>query len=129
MLNFKRKLYGYFGLPLCLFVVACTSQPTLNQEELKLGKSDAAISQESYRIGVDDTVQVSVWRNPELAVTVPVRPDGKISMPLIGDVQAGGLSPEQVATEIKRKLSNYIRDPQVAVILTALHCHALTVCE
>ena len=47
-------------------------------------------SVEEYRIGVDDRVQVTVWRNPELSVTAPVRPDGKISVPLIGDVEAGG---------------------------------------
>lgn len=120
---YKRKLYGNFVMVVCLFVAACTSNPALKPEGLKSGQSETAITQEKYKIGVDDTVQVSVWRNPELTVTVPVRPDGKISMPLIGDVLAGGFSPEEVAAEIKKKLSNYIRDPQVAVILTALHSH------
>jgi polysaccharide export outer membrane protein len=77
----------------------------------------------SYRIGVDDRVQVTVWRNPELSVTVPVRPDGKISVPLIGDVDAGGHTPEEVAAIIRQKLSAYIRDPNVAVILTDLRSH------
>lgn len=77
----------------------------------------------TYRIGVDDLVQVSVWRNPELSVTVPVRPDGKISVPLIGDVQAGGLTPMEVGNTVKEKLSAYIRDPNVAVILTQLRSH------
>lgn len=76
-----------------------------------------------YRIGVDDVLQVSVWRNPEVSVTVPVRPDGKISVPLIGDVQAGGLVPTEVAASIKEKLSAYIREPNVSVILTQLHSH------
>lgn len=76
-----------------------------------------------YRIGVDDRVQVSVWRNPELTVIVPVRPDGMISVPLIGDVQAGGKSPTQVAELIRQKLSVYIRDPSVAVILVELRSH------
>jgi len=75
---------------------------------------------QAYHIGVDDLVQVSVWRNPELGATVPVRPDGKISLPLIGDVAAGGRTPEQVAAEVKEKLADYVRDPQVAVILTEL---------
>ena len=75
---------------------------------------------ESYHIGVDDMVQVSVWHNPDLSVTVPVRPDGKISVPLIGDVAAGGRTPEEVAATIKEKLATYLRDPQVAVILTEL---------
>lgn len=78
---------------------------------------------ETYRIGVDDVVQVSVWRNPDLSVSVPVRPDGKISVPLIGDVDAGGRHPQDVADDIKGKLSTYVRDPQVAVILTELRSH------
>jgi polysaccharide export outer membrane protein len=76
-----------------------------------------------YRIGVDDRVQVSVWRNPELTVTAPVRPDGKISVPIIGDVQAGGQTPSEVAETIKKRLSEYIREPNVAVILTELRSH------
>lgn len=75
---------------------------------------------QAYHIGVDDLVQVSVWRNPELGATVPVRPDGKISLPLVGDVAAGGRTPDQVAAEVKEKLADYVRDPQVAVILTEL---------
>lgn len=80
-------------------------------------------SVDDYHIGVDDQVQVSVWRNPELGITVPVRPDGKISVPLVGDVMAGGLTPAQVATDIQKKLGAYVRDPQVAVILTELRSH------
>ena len=76
-----------------------------------------------YRIGVDDRVQVSVWRNPDLSVTVPVRPDGKISVPLIGDVQAGGNTPNQVADIVQKKLSAFIREPNVAVIVTELRSH------
>lgn len=78
---------------------------------------------EDYLIGVDDVVQVSVWRNPELGITVPVRPDGRISVPLVGDVLAGGRTPSQVATDIQEKLGAYVRDPQVAVILTELRSH------
>jgi len=78
---------------------------------------------ESYRIGVDDLVQVSVWRNPELSVTVPVRPDGRISVPLVGDVMAGGLTPTEVAAAIEKGLSTFVRDPKVAVILTELRSH------
>jgi len=78
---------------------------------------------DDYAIGVDDIVQVSVWRNPELGINVPVRPDGKISVPLIGDVMAGGRTPAQVAADIQEKLAAYVRDPQVAVILTDLRSH------
>jgi polysaccharide export outer membrane protein len=78
---------------------------------------------DTYHIGVDDMVQVSVWHNPDLSVTVPVRPDGNISVPLIGDVRAGGRTPEDVATDVKQRLATYLRDPQVAVILTELRSH------
>lgn len=78
---------------------------------------------EDYLIGVDDIVQVTVWRNPELGITAPVRPDGKISVPLVGDVRAGGLTPSVVAADIEEKLAAYVRTPQVAVILTELRSH------
>jgi len=78
---------------------------------------------DTYHIGVDDMVQVSVWHNPDLSVTVPVRPDGNISVPLIGDVRAGGRTPEDVAADVKQRLTTYLRDPQVAVILTELRSH------
>ena len=76
-----------------------------------------------YLIGVDDIVQVTVWRNPELGITVPVRPDGKISVPLVGDVMAAGKAPAEVGADIQSKLATYVRDPQVAVILTDLRSH------
>jgi len=74
-----------------------------------------------YRIGVDDRIQISVWKNPDLSITVPVRPDGMVSMPLVGDVTAGGQTTSEVAETIRKKLTAYIRDPSVAVIVTELH--------
>ena len=76
-----------------------------------------------YRIGADDRVQVSVWRNPELSITAPVRPDGKLSVPIIGDVPAGGRTASEVAETIKKRLSEYVRDPSVVVIVTELRSH------
>ena len=78
---------------------------------------------DAYQIGVDDVVQVSVWRNPELGITAPVRPDGMISVPLVGDVQAGGRGPADVAKDIQGKLAAFVVEPQVAVILTELRSH------
>jgi len=77
----------------------------------------------AYLIGVDDQIQVSVWRNPELSVTVPVRPDGMISVPLVGDVSAGGRTPMSVAEAIRSKLGSFVRDPNVTVIVTELRSH------
>jgi polysaccharide biosynthesis/export protein len=92
-------------------------------ESSDVGTQRSASIEGDYRIGVDDRVQVTVWRNPELSVTAPVRPDGKISVPIIGDVEAGGRTPGEVAEIIKNRLSAYIREPNVAVILTELRSH------
>ena len=71
-----------------------------------------------YRIGVGDSLAVNVWRNDDLSITVPVRPDGKISVPLAGDVDVGARTPEEVSAAITTKLAKYIRDPFVTVIVT-----------
>jgi polysaccharide export outer membrane protein len=72
----------------------------------------------NYLVGPGDTLQVFVWRNPELTVSVPVRPDGKISTPLVEDMLAVGKTPSQLARDIERVLGEYIRSPQVNVIVT-----------
>lgn len=102
-----------------LVVVGCASAPA--PEAIEAPRFSG--TEESYRIGVDDRVQVSVWRNPELTVSAPVRPDGKISVPIIGDVDAGGRTPAEVAEIIKNRLATYIREPSVAVIITELRSH------
>lgn len=104
-----------------LVLAACASNRA--EEFQKTAEKFVPAVEGQYKIGVDDRLQVSVWRNPELSVTVPVRPDGMISVPLIGDVQAGGRTPTQVAETIRQKLAAYIRDPSVAVILTDLRSH------
>jgi len=72
----------------------------------------------NYVIGPGDVVQVFVWRNPELTVTVPVRPDGKISTPLVEDMVAVGKTPSALARDVEQKLGEYVRSPQVNVIVT-----------
>ena len=116
-MNHHRALLA--SLLLALFLVACATTGG------NAGAPPAAmpVAVETYQIGVDDIVQVSVWRNPELGITVPVRPDGMITVPLAGDVMAGGRTPPEVAADIQRKLEAYVRDPQVAVILTDLRSH------
>jgi polysaccharide biosynthesis/export protein len=71
-----------------------------------------------YVIGPGDTIQVFVWRNPELSVTVPVRPDGRISTPLVEDMVAVGKTPTQLARDIEGVLVEYVRSPQVNVIVS-----------
>ena len=71
-----------------------------------------------YMIGPGDSVQVFVWRNPDLTVTVPVRPDGKISTPLVEDMVAVGKTPSGLARDIEKALAVYVKSPQVNVIVT-----------
>jgi polysaccharide biosynthesis/export protein len=77
-----------------------------------------ATASPDYVIGPGDTLQVFVWRNPDLSVTVPVRPDGKVSTPLVEDMSAVGKTPSVLARDIEKALSEYVKSPQVNVIVT-----------
>jgi polysaccharide export outer membrane protein len=116
-----RSIAGLTAICLSLLLTACASGGRTGAAPPPVQATAAAV--DSYKIGVDDIVQVSVWRNPELGITVPVRPDGMISVPLVGDVSAGGHTPAEVAKDIQAKLASFVRDPQVAVILTDLRSH------
>lgn len=70
-----------------------------------------------YKIGSDDVLAVHVWKEPDLSATVAVRPDGKITLPVIGDIEAGGRTPLDVQNEIQRRLKEYVAAPQVTVIV------------
>jgi polysaccharide export outer membrane protein len=84
-------------------------------------------SQADYVIGADDTLHVSVWKEPDLTATLPVRPDGKISLPLLNDVPASGLTPMQLAASITDRLKKYIADPRVTVVVTAMNSRRIFV--
>ena len=74
-----------------------------------------------YVIGPDDVLHVAVWKEPDLSATLPVRPDGKISLPLLNDVQAAGLTPQQLGVSLTEKLKKYIADPRVTVVVTSIN--------
>jgi polysaccharide export outer membrane protein len=74
-----------------------------------------------YVIGADDTLHISVWKEPDLTETLPVRPDGKISMPLLNDITAAGLTPLQLRDTITERLKKYIADPRVTVVVTGMN--------
>ena len=71
-----------------------------------------------YVIGTGDSVSVMVWRNPELSMGVPVRPDGRLTMPLVEDLMALGRTPTELARDIEKELAKYVRDPMVTVIVS-----------
>ena len=94
--------------------VACASKHPKGESPGEVGPGN----RDEYIIGVTDRVQVSVWKNPELSVTVPVRSDGKISIPLLDDVQAEGLTPQELKEVVSQELSDYVSSPDVTVIVT-----------
>ena len=80
-----------------------------------------------YKIGAEDVLDISVWKNPELSRTVPVRPDGKVSLPLVNDIQAAGLTPSRLRQELTRRLSEFVPTPVVAVIVHEVHSAKVSV--
>ena len=103
-----------------LVAIAAAAQ-TPPQPEPAVAPAPSALAQDeaaTYVIGPGDQLQVFVWRNPELTTTIPVRPDGKISTPLVEDMIAVGKTPSKLARDIEAVLAEYIRSPQVNVIVT-----------
>jgi len=124
------KVFSHLLIFTCILLLsACATNASKGTENIvPEGDRDAvdishSFTVDEYKIGADDVLQINVWRNPELTTTVPVRPDGKISLPLVGDVVVGGLSPVDVARNVENKLKLYIRTPKVSVILTQLFSH------
>ena len=74
-----------------------------------------------YVIGPEDALHIAVWREADLTASLPVRPDGKISLPLLDDVQAAGLTPKQLANSITEKLKKFLADPRVTVVVTQIN--------
>lgn len=107
----QKFVSGVLAL-LMLGVAGCASNP------YPPAPAQAATPDYNYLIGPGDTVNIVVWRNPELSMSVPVRPDGKITAPLIEDLPALGKDPTTLARDIEKALAKYIRDPVVTVIVT-----------
>ena len=108
-LNSKLAVIAMVVLILAL-AGGCAQHPRLSP-----GESDV---NPDYLIGPGDNVNIFIWRQPELSATVPVRPDGKITTPLIEDVQAAGKTPTQLARDMEEVLALYVRDPVVTVMVT-----------
>ena len=119
MKDYCKALLGLFFIGL----VGCASTPNLPPPSVSMEELGSTVLIESYKMAVGDQVQVNVWKNEELSVSEPIRPDGKISLPLVGDVMAAGLEPQELAADIKQRLYNFIKKPNVTVILTRLQGH------
>jgi polysaccharide export outer membrane protein len=98
-------------LAAALALAACGSAPTLPPTDT------SAENNTEYLIGAGDELNIFVWRNPELSMTLPVRPDGKISVPLVEDVPVVGKTPTQLARDLEERLKKFVRDPIVTVMM------------
>ena len=99
---------------------------------MAIGPCAAAAAQENeaqpdYAIGPEDVLDIAVWNNADISRTVPVRPDGKISLPLLNDVQAAGLSPAELRAVLAARLADYVSSPIVSVIVREIHSVKVTV--
>ena len=124
----KKAMKRSVLLALVLFAAAALAQSMVEAKGDKPANAaqEAAVASEpaassDYVIGADDVLHISVWKEPDLSETLPVRPDGKISMPLLNDVPAAGLTPLQLKDSITEKLKKYIADPRVTVVVTAMN--------
>ncbi len=116
-----------FGVALALPTVAQTSDQTpektapAKSSSPEMARSDARANSDTYIIGAEDILAINVWKEPDLTRAVPVRPDGKITLPLIGDVVASGHTPKQLQESIAKALAAYVANPDVTVIVTEVH--------
>ncbi len=120
-MNSFLKSTAPFGWQLCLaalltlFLAACATNT------FPPAPRHVALSDYHYVIGPGDTLHIGVWQNPNLSSTVTVRPDGRISAPLVQGIKAAGLTPDQLAGAVRQRISKYVRDPVVTVVVSDFH--------
>jgi len=105
----------------CAYSQDAQKTPPASRTTAKPAPEAKSASGEEYRIGPQDLVRIDVWKEPDISRTIPVRPDGKISLPLMNDVQAAGLTAMELAGSIREGLSKYITSPQVTVTVTEIN--------
>jgi polysaccharide export outer membrane protein len=123
------KLAVFMGMVLLAASMLAQTADANKSEEAKTDRpaDAAAAAPPDYVIGADDTLHISVWKEPDLSETLPVRPDGKISMPLLNDILAAGLTPLELKDSITEKLKKFIADPRVTVVVTAMNSRRIFV--
>ena len=122
-----RRLQWLVGILICVLSSLVGAQSSPTSADSKPASSTSTVPDSApgvgpdYRIGADDVLKISVWKEPDLSETLPVRVDGKISMPLLNDVAAAGLTPTQLAALLTERLKKFVADPRVTVIVTAMN--------
>jgi polysaccharide export outer membrane protein len=104
-----------------------STQPNAQNDKPATTEPQGSWNAPDYVIGPDDTLHISVWKEPDLSETLPVRPDGKISMPLLDDIPAAGMTPELLKELITARLKKYIADPRVTVVVTGMNSRRIFV--
>jgi polysaccharide biosynthesis/export protein len=130
-----KRLYALAIVSLLVSIPTLAQQEGATQTSQSDSQSAAApgpaqrgvTSDPNYVIGPQDVIDVNVWKEPDISRTVPVRPDGKISLPLLNDVQAAGMTPAQLGNQITASLKKYVTNPQVTVIVTAINSQRIYV--
>jgi len=117
--DMNRTIAILFGTVLLLSAAVLAQNPP--SKDSGSAKPPAPQISPTYVIGPDDTLYINVWKEPDLTATLPVRADGMISLPLLNDVQASGLTPMQLAVSITEKLKKYVADPRVTVTVTQMN--------
>src|ERR1700689_4901311 len=117
----SNKLRLEMAIALLMIASQACAQDKAATADASSAPSKAATADPNYVIGGQDVLDISVWKEAELTRTVPVRPDGKISLPLLNDVQAAGLTPTQLAAQVRDSLKKYVTNPQVTVIVTVIN--------
>jgi len=124
--NVQMVKVGFVGVTLLLVggLGGCAYLPFLDIDNREISApppDPVALDRDSYVIGPEDQLQIVVWKNPELSVTVPVRPDGRISVPLVDDVQAAGLTTSELKLVLSEKLEEFVKSPEVTVIVDRIN--------
>lgn len=117
---------------LCIVAVALLAMGTIAAQDksgvpAEAAKPTAGGVDPNYVIGAEDVLSISVWKEPDLTRNVPVRPDGKISLPLIDEVKAAGLTPKQLEKELTTRFAHYIAAPQVSVIVSDIRSQTFSI--
>lgn len=114
----KSGWFSHFGVLLTSLVLLAACSTDGDHPELNASAEVNNVASPLYRIGPGDNVRIFVWRNAELSNSVPVRPDGKITTPLVEDLQAVSKTPTELARDVEEVLSTYVKAPVVTIIVT-----------
>lgn len=118
-----RVILALSAMLLCVGARAARAEDRGGTDQAKAAETRPG----DYRIGAEDLLSISVWKNEALSRQVPVRPDGMISLPLLNDVRAAGMTPMELRDELIRRFAEYMPNPEVSVIVQEIHSHKASV--